>query len=262
MRKLLEYADISAKDVVLEVGCGTGSMTEALSECACWVVGVEVDKTLYNIARDELSKSGNVTILNTDILGNKHHLNEEVSEAIRTARRKCDGRFLLVSNLPYHAASPLLCNLCVGPVVADEMYITVQKEVAERMTAEPGCKEYGPLSIVMAATGSVELLKVLKTSVFWPAPKVESAFVKFSREQAKAERIKEMKLFEGLLHLFMQHRRKTVSSCAKFATGRLAEIGNWQQIFQQLGINPESRPEQLNVSDYVELSTLCEQILH
>jgi 16S rRNA (adenine1518-N6/adenine1519-N6)-dimethyltransferase len=262
MRKLVEYANISSEDVVLEVGCGTGSLTEALSECAGMVVAVEVDKTLCHIARGEVIKARNVVILNTDVLDNKHNLNKEVIEAIKSARCKFNGRFLLLSNLPYHAASPLLFNLCVGPVVVDEMYITVQKEVADRMIAEPGRKEYGPLSIVMAATGKVELLKVLKTSVFWPTPRVESAFVKFSRENNKVEQIKDKRLFEEILHLFMQHRRKMVISSAKFAAGRLAEINNWQQIFEQLCINPKNRPEQLNVSEYVELSNLCCQMLH
>ncbi|MHC4264485.1 MAG: 16S rRNA (adenine(1518)-N(6)/adenine(1519)-N(6))-dimethyltransferase RsmA [Planctomycetota bacterium] len=262
MRKLIESAEIGAEDVVLEVGCGTGSLTEALSECAGLVIGVEVDAVLADIATGELRKANNVTILNTDILDNKHNLNKEILEAIRSARRRFDGRFLLVSNLPYHAASPLMFNLCLGPVVVDGMYVTVQKEVAKRMTAGPGSKEYGPLSIVMAATGSVEFLKVLKTSVFWPAPKVESAFVKFSRESEKAGRIKDIKLFEELLHLFMQHRRKIVNSSAKFATGRLAQIDNWPRLFEKNGINPNNRPEQLNVSDYVELSNLCYQILH
>jgi 16S rRNA (adenine1518-N6/adenine1519-N6)-dimethyltransferase len=262
MRRLVEYANVSSEDVILEVGCGTGSLTEALSGCAGMVIAVEVDKTLCHIARAELIKARNVTILNTDVLENKHNLNKEVIEAIKSARSKFNGRFLLLSNLPYHAASPLLFNLCVGPVVADEMYITVQKEVAERMIAEPGRKDYGPLSIVMAATGSVELLKVLKTSVFWPTPKVESAFVKFSRENNKEEQIKDKRLFEEILHLFMQHRRKMVISSAKFASGRLAEINNWQLVFEQLSINPKDRPEQLHVSEYVQLSNLCYQMLH
>jgi 16S rRNA (adenine1518-N6/adenine1519-N6)-dimethyltransferase len=262
MRKLVELSQISGEDVVLEVGCGTGSLTEALSERAGRIIGVEVDKTLCNIARSEVSKASNVTILNTDVLDNKHNLDKEVIEAIRTSLRKFSGRFLLISNLPYHAGTPLMLNLCIGPVVADGMYVTVQKEVAERMTAGAGSKEYGPLSIVLSATGSVELLKVLSPSVFWPKPKVESAFVMFRRDNDKASGIRDIQLFEELLHLFMQHRRKMVKSCTKFASGLLATVNDWGRIFARVGINPENRPGQLSVKDFIELSNLCYQILH
>ncbi|MHC4270955.1 MAG: 16S rRNA (adenine(1518)-N(6)/adenine(1519)-N(6))-dimethyltransferase RsmA, partial [Planctomycetota bacterium] len=181
MRKLVDSADITEDDVVLEVGCGTGSLTVALSECAGSVVAVEIDPILADIANNEAGKANNVTILNSDILDNKHNLNGEVQEVISSAQKQRSGRFLLVSNLPYHAASPLIFNLCVGSMLVDGIYATVQKEVAERMTAGPGCKNYGPLSIVLAAMGSVELLKILSPSVFWPAPKVESAFITFYR---------------------------------------------------------------------------------
>jgi 16S rRNA (adenine1518-N6/adenine1519-N6)-dimethyltransferase len=262
MRKLIESADITGEDVVLEVGCGTGSLTEALSECAGSVIAVEIDSVLTDIACSQLDKANNVIILNTDILDNKHNLNKEVLEAVSSARRPHSGRFLLVSNLPYHAASPLIFNLCIGPLVADDMYVTVQKEVAERIIAKRGSKDYGPLSIVLAATGRVELLKVLSPSVFWPAPKIESAFVTFKRESEKAGQIKDIKQFEELLHLFMQHRRKMLGSSVKFATARLAEIVDWELIFEQAAINPKNRPEQLDAEDYVKLSNLCYKFLH
>jgi len=259
MHKLVEYANITAADVILEVGCGTGSLTKALSERAEMVIAVEMDKALYNIACDELNKSANVVILNMDILDNKHNLNKEVAEAIRSACKNCEGRLLLISNLPYHAACPLLFNLCVGPLVVDGMYVTVQKEVAKRVTAVPGTKEYGPLSIVIAATGNVELLKVMKTSVFWPAPKVESAFIRFIRVSEKAGRIDDIELFEEVIRLFMQHRRKTVNSSTKFAAGRLAKIENWRRLFMDCNIDPAARPAQLDVEDYIRLSNRCFQ---
>ncbi|MHC4757876.1 MAG: 16S rRNA (adenine(1518)-N(6)/adenine(1519)-N(6))-dimethyltransferase RsmA [Planctomycetota bacterium] len=261
MRKLIEYANITSNDVVLEVGCGTGSLTEALSDCAGYVIGVEVDKVLSDISKHHLSQADNVTILNSDILDNKHNLNAEVAGSIKAAREKYRGRFLLVANLPYHAGSPLLLNLCTGPMIADEMYVTVQKEVAQRITAVPGSKDYGPLSIVLSATGSAELLRVLNPSVFWPAPKVDSAFVSYQRDSIKAERIRDIKLFEQLLHLFMQHRRKMVHSSIKFAAGSLAEIDDWEHVFEQADINPKIRPQQIRVEEYVNLSNICCKLL-
>jgi 16S rRNA (adenine1518-N6/adenine1519-N6)-dimethyltransferase len=171
------------------------------------------------------------------------------------------GRFLLVSNLPYSVASPLMMNLIIGPVVADAMHITVQKEVADRMTAGPGDKHYGTLSIHIAATGDVKTERILKPTVFWPAPQVNSAMISFVRKAEKVNQIQSMELLGGVVNLFMQHRRKMVKACTRFVADKLAEIDNWPEIFQRCGIDPYNRPEQLKVSDYVAIANLCSEQL-
>jgi len=128
---------------VLEVGCGTGSMTEALAEKAGRVICVELDKNLSEIAAMQLARSENIEIINTDILESKNTLSQIVTKALDLAGKKCPGRMLLVANLPYSAASPVIMNLITGPTIADCMYVTVQKEVADRMTASPGSSHYG-----------------------------------------------------------------------------------------------------------------------
>ncbi|MFC1737417.1 ribosomal RNA small subunit methyltransferase A, partial [Planctomycetota bacterium] len=167
------------------------------------------------------------------------------------------GRFLLVSNLPYNVASSVMLNLVAGSVAVDDMHITVQKEVAERMTAEPGCKEYGPLSIFLAATGQAKTIKMLSPDVVWPRPQVESAMISFRRTEEKAERIKNIQIFSEVVAVFMQHRRKMLKACTKFASGRLKAVKDWQQIFEQCSINPQNRPEQLSAEDYIAISNLC-----
>lgn len=254
MRLLVDSANIQKDDVVLEVGCGTGSMTEALAEKAGSVIAVELDKNLSKIAAKHLAKSENVEIINTDILESKNTLNQTVTKALDLAARKCPGRLLLVANLPYSAASPVIMNLITGPVTADGMYVTVQKEVADRMTAAPASRNFGILSIFMAAAGDVKTIRTLKPSVFWPQPQVDSAMVCFIRNRAKSERIENMELFSEIVHLFMGHRRKTLLACSKLALGKLAKITNWKEIFEQCSICPTKRPETLSHDNYIAIA--------
>ncbi|GAH08567.1 unnamed protein product, partial [marine sediment metagenome] len=162
MRLLVKSAHIRSNDIVLEVGCGTGSLTEALAETAGMVIAVERDKALAQIAKRQLAlyplyrtvqgKTKNIQIINTDILETKSTISRTVIKAIQLCRKKYLGQVLLVANLPYNVACPVMLNLLTlhrsgtgltGPVMADGMYVTVQKEVARRITAAPGQKHYG-----------------------------------------------------------------------------------------------------------------------
>jgi 16S rRNA (adenine1518-N6/adenine1519-N6)-dimethyltransferase len=261
MRLLIDSANIGNEDIVLEVGCGTGSLTQALAERAGKVIAVELDETLAKIAAKELAKAGNVEVINADILESKNTINRTISGAIEVARKNRSGRFLLVSNLPYSIASPLMMDLITSSIVSDAMHVTIQKEVADRMTAVPGDKHYGTLSIHMAATGDVKTERVLKPTVFWPQPQVYSAMVSFVRKAEKASRIQNMELLGEVVNLFMQHRRKMVKACTRFVAGSLAEINNWPEIFQRCSIDPHNRPEQLTPEDFIAISNLCHEHL-
>ena len=262
MRLLIDSACIGNNDIVLEVGCGTGSLTEALSEHAGKTIAVELDTTLAKIAERELAKAKNVEIINTDILEAKNTISRTVARALELARKSCSGRVLLVANLPYNVASPVMVNLITGPTTADAMYVTVQKEVAQRMTALPGSKDYGTLSIFLSATGDVKTERVLKPAVFWPQPQVDSAMISFVRREEKVRRIRSMELFSEVVNLFMCHRRKMLKSCTKLATGKLAEINNWPEIFELCSVDPHKRPEQLWPEDYIALANLCHRHLN
>jgi 16S rRNA (adenine1518-N6/adenine1519-N6)-dimethyltransferase len=176
---------------------------------------------------------------------------------LESASKKHAGRFSLVANLPYNVASAVMLNLVTGPVTADGMYVTVQKEVADRMTSAYGSGDYGTLSILLAATGVVRIERRLKPAVFWPQPQVESAMVSFIRKTEKVSRIQSMGLFGNVVSLFMQHRRKMLKSCTKLATGSLLEIDNWQDIFDRSSIDTHKRPEQLSPDEYVGIANVC-----
>lgn len=257
MRFLVESAHIHTPDVVLEVGCGTGSLTEELTGRAGHVVGVEYDDALCRITEKRLSKFHNFTLINADVLESKNTIAAEVIDALQAARADCHGRLLLVANLPYNVASSVMANLITGPVTADEMLVTVQKEVADRMTASPAHEEYGPLSILMTATGNVQMLKKLPPAVFWPRPQVDSAMIRFERDPQKTEQIHDMNTFQQVIHLFMSHRRKMIKACVKFAEGDLIRVHNWSDVFQEAFVDPQNRPENLTAAKYINIANLC-----
>jgi len=258
MRLLVDRARINNDDVVLEVGCGTGSLTEGIAEKAGFCVAVELDGTLARIAEERLARAGNVAVINTDILESKNAIDPAVTNALNTHLKEYSGRLLLVANLPYNAASAVIVNLITGPIRADAMYATVQKEVADRMTASPGGAEYGTLSIFIGAAGDIRMERILKPSVFWPRPQVSSAMVSFERIENKAGRIHNMATFRELVNLLMSHRRKMLQSCIRFAREQLAKITDWQSIFEHALIEPRTRPEQLSPEQYVMLANLCD----
>lgn len=257
MRRLIEASHLNEQDVVLEVGTGTGSFSQGIAEQCGRLITVEFDTTLFNIARTQFNKFDNITAFNTDILENKNTIQAEVLDTVQVARGKFGGRFLLVANLPYNVGSSVMANLISGPVVADGMFVTIQKEVADRMAASPGRGNYGTLSILMGATGTVRVLKKLPASVFWPRPQVESAMVSFQRDQKKVQEIHDMQTFREVINLFMGHRRKMLKACAKFAEGNLEKVRHWTNVFEEAVVDSHKRPEELTPKQFVNIANLC-----
>ncbi|MCI0498679.1 MAG: 16S rRNA (adenine(1518)-N(6)/adenine(1519)-N(6))-dimethyltransferase RsmA [Planctomycetales bacterium] len=257
MRLLVKAASLHEQDVVLEVGTGTGSFTQSLAEECGRVITVECDVALAKIARSQLQRFSNVVLFNMDVLENKNAIHREVLDALRSARDELGGRLLLVANLPYNVGSSVMANLISGPVAAQGMYVTVQKEVAERMAAEPNHEMYGTLSILMAAAGQVHILRKLPPAVFWPRPQVDSAMVSFERDEAKIAQIHDMKMFQEVIGLFMGHRRKMLKACVKFAPAALEHIRHWPEVFEEAFIDPHCRPEELTADQYISIANLC-----
>jgi 16S rRNA (adenine1518-N6/adenine1519-N6)-dimethyltransferase len=269
LKLVVDSAQICAQNVVLEVGCGTGSMTEELAARAGWVVAAEIDPVLASIARSQLAQADNVELIEGDVLSSKGAFSPAVIEAVESARRiKPDmavssggRRLLLVSNLPYDVGSAVIANLVNGPLVADAMVVTVQKEVAQRMAAPPGSRDYGSLSILLGATGDVEILRILKPGVFWPPPTVDSAIVRFTRSDVKRAAIDDIGVFGEVVGLFMGHRRKMLRAAAKHAPDHLGTHDLWMHWLEQCRIDPTARPEQISPARYVELANRCHHAL-
>jgi 16S rRNA (adenine1518-N6/adenine1519-N6)-dimethyltransferase len=261
MHFLLANAHINSNDVVFEVGTGTGSLTGELIQRAARVIAVEYDDNLAKITAGLFAGEKNFKLINADVLENKNTINHEIIEGLKEAMEECSGKLLLVANLPYNVASSVMANLLTGDIVAEAMTVTVQKEVAQRMAAQPDSDDYGILSIFMTAMGHCRVLRKLPPSVFWPAPQVDSAIVRFERDKEKIALIHNVELFKQIVNLFMGHRRKMLRACVKYAEGKLAQIHHWDDIFARSFVEPHHRPEELSAIDYVAIANLCNEML-
>ena len=253
MGVIVKSSNLSGDDVVLEVGCGTGSLTQLLAEKAGAVIAVEIDTRLADIARQELDRWDNVKLICCDVLSKKSEIDKRILDAVGQACEENGGRVKLVANLPYQIASPLIINLLASDIELHSLTVTIQAEVADRMRATPGTKAYGLLSILLQAYGRVKHLRRMRPEVFWPRPKVSSAMVSW----VAAENYKEIVDFAQLrrvVELLLGHRRKKISSCI----ARTPDAKVIEQAMDELGIDPQDRGERLSPQQYVELAKRIE----
>ncbi len=209
LRVIVESAELSSNDVVLEVGTGMGSLTAQMAPQVAHVVTVEIDPRLHQLASEELIEVPNITMLNTDALAGKHTIEPTVLSAVNDQLAAAPGRrFKLVANLPYSVATPLISNLLTLDRPPDLMTITIQKELADRLAAQPSTKDYGPLSLWVQAQCRVEILRLMPPAVFWPRPKVESAIVRMTLEPERRGAIFDLQFFHDFVRAVFLHRRK------------------------------------------------------
>ncbi len=242
IRKLIGRSGIKSGDCVLEVGPGTGALTEALVEAGAQIIACEIDRDMAAIVTDRVISRvpDQVSLVTTDCLDGKHKLSQELMAEVD--RRFAGRPFRLVANLPYQAATPLMILLMTTRPDCIGQFVTIQREVADRLVARPGTGEYGPLSIYCALLTRTEIFAELSASCFWPAPEVTSAMIAI-------ERIDQPVAFDVLaLGLFMQtlfnKRRKQIGSI-------LGRDGEWPT-----GVTPTMRPEELTPQQVVELMRL------
>ena len=251
-------AGLTKQDVVLEVGTGVGSLTTRLADQAAAVVSVEIDQHLFRLASAELADCDNVALLQCDALQNKHTLRPELMQAVRQRLAATNGgRFLLVANLPYNVATPIISNLLHENPMPDVMVVTIQKEMADRLIAHPGTKDYGALSVWVQTLGRAEIVRELSPTVFWPRPKVHSAIVKIDTSQHQRAEIADLKYFHETLRALFFHRRKYLRSVVISATKSYLSKSVVDQTLEQLSLDRESRVEQL---DAAEISRLIEAL--
>ena len=257
---LVRAARLTDRDVVLEVGTGTGSLTTRLADVAAHVVTVELDARLFELSGGILSERTNVTRMHGDVLQNKNRLASDVLEAVNGVL-EAGRRFKLVANLPYGVATPVISNLLVGPLVPQRMVVTVQKEVADRMAARPGTKDYGALSVWVQSLCRVDVLRVLPPSVFWPRPKVDSAIVEIEPVPAKRAAIGDVTFFHQFVRRIFWHRRKYLRSVMLGAYKGQLDKRAVDAILGERGLAPDARAEQLDLDAMRELcQTIAERL--
>lgn len=206
---LIDTAAPNEHDVVLEVGTGMGSLTGLLAERAAQVVTVEIDARLHQMAAEELEPFGNVTMLLQDALRNKNNVADEVIGEIQKHVNAAPGRqFKLVANLPYNVATPILSNLLTVEPTPVSLTATIQKELADRMCAPAGVKDYSALSVWMQSLCDLHIARILPPQVFWPRPRVHSAIIHIVPNAEKRAAIPDLEFFHQFVRGLFLHRRK------------------------------------------------------
>ncbi len=250
MQKLVDAAEIAPDDVVLEIGTGTGSLTNMLAERAAHVVTVEIDTKIAEVARRHLAHHDNVTLLVADALKGKNHLNPQaIDTLLEKHRSQATGRCLLCANLPYNAASPIVADLLLDVPQVKRLCFTVQKEVADRMAAVPQTSEYGPLSVVLQALAKVKRVARVPRQAFWPAPDIESAIVKIEPDTERKAGTGNPRQLAAVVHRLFLHRRKTLWQNLKLAYHEQADA-----LKDAIVIDWRQRPEELAVCDWISLA--------
>jgi 16S rRNA (adenine1518-N6/adenine1519-N6)-dimethyltransferase len=245
---IVNAADLGPQDVVLEVGTGTGSLTAMMAARAAAVVTVEVDAHLFELASEQLVDLENVTMLHLDALRNKNNFDDRVVEAVGTQLAAASGRRLkMVANLPYNIATPVLSNLLLWPHVPHSMVVTIQKELADRMTARPSTKDYSALSVWIQSQCTVETVRVLAPSVFWPVPKVTSAIIRVVVDPQRRSRVPDLRYFHQFIKAIFLHRRKFLRANVQAAMKRQLSRQQVDQFLDEMGFAPDTRTEQLDV---------------
>ncbi len=250
MRKLVASAEIRPGDVVLEVGCGTGSLTKELAALAGKVIAVEIDKGLAAVARNMLAECDNVVLIHGDVLEGKHDVDPEVLRLLRDSRRESGGRCLLVANLPYQIASPLVIDLLINDLELCRLCFTVQKEVGDKLLAGPGDKDYGPLSIIVQALTEISRIAAVPPQAFWPRPAVNSLMLRLDPSLERRGAIRHVGLFARLVRESFLHRRKTLAHNLASACGH--DVA--RKVLADIGLDPRDRPEQIAPPQWVGLA--------
>ena len=235
LKQLIQCAEISQEDIVVEIGPGPGTLTKMLAQKSKKVIAIELDAMLFKKLKTDFSETKNIELVQGDVL--KFPFGSI-------------GNFKVVANIPYYITTPIIFKLLEARDCLKTMTLTIQKEVAERIVAKPGKKDYGVLSIMVQYYARPELKFIISRKSFRPAPRVDSAVVHFTILERPSVQVKDEKLFFKVVRTAFSKRRKTLSNSLK----SLAE--NIKDILIVCGIDPKRRPETLSLDDFTRLSDL------
>jgi len=246
LAKIVIASGVAPEDFVLEIGTGLGTLTEELAKRVKKVVSFEIDRELYEATKEKLNIYNNVIIMNEDIM--KADLN-------RIANEYFEGKpFKVVANLPYYITSPIIMMLLECKFVK-EITVLVQKEVAERICALPGTKDYGILTVFINFKAKPKILFNLPPSVFVPPPKVDSSLVKLEILDKPLVEVKDEALFSNVVKAAFGQRRKVLSNALK-TLGLPKEIIDKDKAFTLSNLSHQRRGETLSIEEFTALANV------
>ncbi len=240
LNDIVSGAEVDENDLVIEIGPGVGSLTAQLLKKAKKVVAVELDNDLIPILEAELGQYENFSLIHKDAL--KVDFNEVIGD---------EESVKLVANLPYYVTTPIIVNLLKKNYNFKSLTIMIQKEVAERINAEPNCKEYGSISLLVQYYCDTKIVRKVPPACFIPRPKVDSIVIRLDRLPEKRVKVQDEDLmFEIIRHSFNM-RRKTLWNATKFL-GMKKEV--LEKAYEEAGIDPKRRGETLSLEEFAALS--------
>jgi len=254
---LARSGEVGGDDVILEVGTGLGSLTALVAPAAAEVVTVEIDPHVFMLAQEELAIHENVTMLQQDVLRNKNSFAQNVLDTLKEKLAVSASRRLkLLANLPYNVATPIISNLLRTDLNPNLIVVTIQKELGDRIVANPGTKDYGALSIWIQAQADAEIVRVMSPKVFWPRPKVHSAIVAIRPNEEKRSRIPNLEYFHWFTRAMFFHRRKFMRSVILSAFKKRLDKPTVDEVMSEMSLGADARSEQLGVEEMIQLGEL------
>lgn len=248
LQKIVDTAEIDKNVNVIEIGPGIGALTEFLAENAAEVMAFEIDDRLVPILEDTLHDHDNVNVINEDVL--KADLQTRVKEF-----KNPELPIKVVANLPYYITTPILMHLIESKIPFAEFVVMMQKEVADRISAEPNTKAYGSLSIAVQYYMTAKVAFVVPRTVFVPAPNVDSAILKMTRREQPLVEVKDEDFFFRVSKISFVHRRKTLWNNLTSHFGKSEEVKTkLEQALGNANIKPSIRGEALSIPDFARLS--------
>lgn len=247
---LIDRAELSSRDSVLEIGGGLGVVTERLAGSAGMVKVVEKDRRLARHLEESFAGNANVTVIYGDALDLlKESSGGEGSSLLSGSVNK------VVANLPYSVGTRILVEIIKSVQRPEKMVLTLQLEVAERLAAAAGCKEYGILSVLAGLCYDIELVKTVSQNCFWPRPDVKSGIVSMNKHERLRMSSDETAFFYKLTKHAFGHRRKQMISILREAPEEVqSDVARTRELFSGIGIAPEARPGDLSVEDWAALA--------
>ena len=245
VRRIVATAGLGAEDAVVEIGAGQGVMTSVIAAAAGRVVAVEIDPRLVEVLHAELADVKNLTVVHADVLG---------FDFAQAASDLGVGKIKVLGNIPYNISSPILFRLLEYRAVISTAVLMVQKEVAERVAAGPGTKDYGIPSVLMAVYAERATAFTIPPTCFFPAPKVTSAVLRLDFREEPLARIEDEALFTDLVRTAFGNRRKTLMNNLRHSPRLNLPEERLHAIFDEVGLDPRIRGEALSPEQFIVLA--------
>jgi len=239
LRRIITLSKVSEKDGIIEIGPGIGALTEALAEAAYRVLAYEIDEKFITVLNNELIKYKNLRIIEKDFL--KANICEDISLWLEGCKR-----LVAISNLPYYITTPIIFKLLEEGKLINEFYLMVQKEVGTRLTATPGSKEYGALSVFMEYKATSEILFEVSKNCFYPKPEVESVVIAIKRKQPPIVVKSENDFLLFIRKIFSQKRKTLMNNIYGCYSINKEQI---QSTLNKLNLRLDIRSENLDLQE-------------